>query len=322
MSTDSEATVVPEHESTQLTWTVLAPAIPAKPPVLRLYGSPPIIDGEIPSSWVHRIAARHGLRPGRVGQLLGWRRELSILDFAKCPPSFKKLAYITLNDVSAIASGFARSRLLLRENTSHFMVHHANGFALYRVCVRCLEEDPVPYIRAHWRLAYSVFCERHREALIDHCHACSCRLGLDSREHTDLPVQVRDRALCYCSECWTRLADTKPAPIPPVLLPLLSNFQQLVYRTITRGYQRHPVYGTISATKLLRSFATETFVRIEKPRNDGTCHARNSKVDQIDWLSIIGVPHYEIFREWLSGSLTSLYLLPSYPWYWRRTNDD
>jgi len=312
---------VPDHENAQHSWTVLTPTIPADPPIMRLYGSPPMIDGEVPSSWVYRVAARHGWHPQEICQRLGWGKDLAFLDFTHSPPDIPTVAYITLNDVAVIASGFARSQLLLGKNTYYFMKHHADGLPLYRICARCLEEDPVPHIRAHWRLAYTVFCERHREALIDHCHACSSRISLNSRKHTYVPAWVRDRALCYCPTCRARLTDTKPAPVPPVLLPLLSNFQQLVYRAITRGYLHHPA-GRISATTVLESFMVKE--RFTVRQNHGYAHLRQKylAVDQINWESIIGVPHYEMFRKWLNGRVDSLSLPPGQARDWTETNDD
>jgi len=59
-------------------------------------------------------------------------------------------------------------------------------------------------------------------------------------------------------------------------------------------------------------------------QNHGYAHLRQKylAVDQINWESIIGVPHYEMFRKWLNGRVDSLSLPPGQARDWTETNDD
>lgn len=45
-------------------------------------------------------------------------------------------------------------------------------FGGLQYCPRCLDEDPQPYFRRRWRLAWHVGCERHGCLLADHCGGC------------------------------------------------------------------------------------------------------------------------------------------------------
>lgn len=72
-----------------------------------------------------------------------------------------------------------------------------------QVCGACLGTDPVPYLRASWRLGFVTVCELHGQLLMDRCPACS--------EPIQILTSLRvDGAITRCWNCDRDFRNAEP----------------------------------------------------------------------------------------------------------------
>lgn len=74
-----------------------------------------------------------------------------------------------------------------------------------RYCPKCLAEDPAPYFRRKWRLAFSTACTKHGCLLLDRCPSCDATVNLYRCYYDD--------AFEFCCKCGL---DFKRVPAEPV----------------------------------------------------------------------------------------------------------
>lgn len=256
----------------------------------RLYRAPAPIPGEVASSWVFRLAERYDLSPKIMRRALQLRT--IHFDVHRRWVNVDHIAFATVKDAVAVEATFRLADRDLGYRANWPLVCRLDRSPLYRYCPKCFAEDEIPYIRLAWRVAFTVFCERHRIALSDRCPQCDSNFSIDLRtRQRRLNPRRLDHSMRYCHSCGTLLAEQEPLAVPPVLIPVIERFQTTSLRAIQFGYHQDRYGGRISAEYYLRSFLKSVPVW----RGDGL----EMHVHTVDWPRIIGVPHYKLFKTWL-----------------------
>lgn len=84
--------------------------------------------------------------------------------------------------------------------------HHGVQF-----CAKCLAEDPVPYFRKRWRVAFYTMCTKHQCMLHDRCPACDATVMFHRGEMGKIGQNESD-SITLCHACGFDLRD---APVSP-----------------------------------------------------------------------------------------------------------
>ena len=175
----------------------------------------PLIDDELFSTWLARVAIAQGCDPiDLTGSLWpSWRAWTVDIDRGLRDDRKRLLA---------IRSGVSEERIeeamLLRvlkciapeaqpsQATWPWILALGSRNRLRRgglqFCSTCLAEDAAPYFRRTWRLAWHVGCARHNALLGDHCEQCKS----PAEPHR---ARATDRLLCRCPNCGFDLRRTK-----------------------------------------------------------------------------------------------------------------
>lgn len=288
-------------------WEVLPPEPPeprysSRP---RLYRAPAFLDGEAPSSWIHRTGVWHSLCPRSVLRLLNWEDMAFTLDFADGFGGY----YVALAAFTTLADATLLHRRLhagiwllgdLRYNYRYPLAEYVDGTPIYRYCARCLAEDTVPHFRLRWRLAPVVLCERHQVVLSERCPICLKRLNLTFVRHHRLRPDLHQWALRYCPACGAPLTEDKASSPPEPLGLVLRGFERLFLDALAR--ERCPVNGR--RDRGWRDFG-DTFFREVQPSLKWwqRYRWRKSRTERIDWQAVLGPVHFDMFVEWLNGRL-------------------
>ena len=80
-------------------------------------------------------------------------------------------------------------------------------------CPRCLAEDPVPYFRKQWRLAFITACQKHRCLLLDQCPHCHSKVYIHRWDKGNYDFWIKN-PITHCYYCRKPLTVTQPLPSP------------------------------------------------------------------------------------------------------------
>lgn len=176
--------------------------------------------GECLSSWLVRCAHANGLKVqtfcdrafGKEHQV--WNRDidrlapdwlLSVIG-SKTATAAKTVDRTTLKpykgrlfDKKGLAGQLRWILPLIRYHRTY------TGFGI-QYCPQCLAEDPEPYFRISWRVAYYTFCPYHRVLLYDRCYACSAAVCYQRLE-LGKPGKFEVSSLSKCWNCGLDLAE-------------------------------------------------------------------------------------------------------------------
>jgi hypothetical protein len=89
------------------------------------------------------------------------------------------LAVLTGSPMGGWGAGATRGRWLLKAPAS------TNG-ARYGICCRCILEDGAPFLRVHWRLSTTFWCQSHRCELLDTCPHCGAAVTIGTSRTVSL----------------------------------------------------------------------------------------------------------------------------------------
>lgn len=217
-----------------------------------LYGSPPIIPGEASSSWLLRVALRHGVSVGRLCRQFGLYPSRADIDTYVTQPHPDELARLMLSDTETIRQAQQMARTLLADSTYRCLTKD-NGQPIQRYCPRCLAEDPIPHYRNRWRLAFQLVCPRHICRMNRHCPGCGMAINLHAFADIVRGVPVSE-ALAFCPNCQQDLREVLVEDSSQIVIRGALDVQEFLWRLIVSGHFRHPRHGTISARCLLRSY--------------------------------------------------------------------
>lgn len=170
---------------------------------------------ELLSSWLVRLARAHGLKVHTFGRLVFgaggqrlWTRDIDrvapqwLLDqlgehtgtTAECTRLTTLKAYEG-HLYPIFRESFVLKWILplLLFQTTH------KGFGL-QFCPRCLMEDPEPYYRKRWRVAFYTWCSRHNTMLHDRCPKCGAPVVFQRRELGQFG-RIDGGAITLCHAC-------------------------------------------------------------------------------------------------------------------------
>jgi len=211
------------------------------------YRPPPLAD-ETLSSWLIRVAQGMRLRPITfLNAVWGTGRSLVNQDLDNFAPELVVTRIVTATDISEDA---LRMMTLAEYEGRLFERFPPKGRKTWilpvrvvsndrrrhglQYCPACLRDDPVPYLRRTWRLAFATGCTCHGIALHDACPACGA---------TVQPYRARAIELCY--RCARPLADASHTPASAQALRL----QRRCETALKRGWDELgevPLYSHLS----------------------------------------------------------------------------
>lgn len=197
----------------------------------------PLLPEELFSTWLSRAALAQGCDPMVLTGVLwpAWRAWTRDLDrglsenrlnvlVARSRLCRDKLEDATLRPfVRAIAPHFVERKTswpwVMAQGS-----RNRRRFGGLQFCPQCLVEDPQPYFRRRWRLAWHVGCEQHLCLLADHCG--HCRAPVEPHR-----CRARDGVQTLCPGCRVDLRKSKTAPACPDTLA----FQRVADDVLAKG---------------------------------------------------------------------------------------
>lgn len=184
------------------------------------------LSDELLSSWLVRLAHGHGLKVQTFCNLIfGNRLQVWNRDIDRLGPDW------LINELSArtgtpmvIAYGttlrayegllypqFNLSGVLQWILTLKMYHRKHEGFGL-QYCPLCLREEPEPYFRKSWRVAFNTVCVKHQCMLRDRCPNCGAGVAFHRRDMGHGDVVVTD-SLAGCHQCGFDLGGSVAEPI-------------------------------------------------------------------------------------------------------------
>jgi len=104
-----------------------------------------------------------------------------------------------------------------------------------QLCVTCLREDAVPYVRRRWRYAFVTTCDVHGSLMISHCPSCDA--PFDFTTH-DIGIDRAER-IVPVSECSTCRCDVRhAAALAKRADRRVVQYERALCRAIDRGWTR------------------------------------------------------------------------------------
>lgn len=173
------------------------------------------LPGELPSSWIVRLAHAHGYKAEQACRLLlGWGQPMWNRDIDKqISPELRK----ALKDATAVTDD-QLDRAELRSLEGYICEHvNINGLSKWIVpvsiyhrtrrnpglafCPICLATDEVPHYRRDWRLSFVSVCTRHHVELLDGCPKCTAPIALHRADVGPDGFAPRSNLLIRCFQC-------------------------------------------------------------------------------------------------------------------------
>jgi len=211
---------------------------------------PQPLPNELLSSWLVRLARANALKYQELLTIVsGTRRSLMGRDLdASIDPGFgERLEQITgvpAAQLIALTYQTDRGNLTAIDQPKQGLkrwvlpmvskLRRPTGVWL-QLCVTCLREDTVPFIRRHWRYAFVTTCDAHATLMISNCPSCDA--PFDFTTH-DIGI---DRAECVVpvSECSSCRCDVRYAQTAAVLAHRrVVRYERALCRAIDRGWTR------------------------------------------------------------------------------------
>lgn len=200
--------------------------------------SPALMPDEILSSWLVRASLEQGCDPLVLTGSLWPKWRVWTLDIDRQletdrQASLAKVSGLSIEQLTAatlkpIISRIARSELHDQASWPWVLSlgsrNHKRRMGI-QYCPLCLADDPKPYYRIQWRMAWHCFCDQHDCVLHDRCWYCMAPI----EPHRLL---AEDSDLAVCASCKTDLR------LAPVQLPLSANvylFQQTADKAFHEG---------------------------------------------------------------------------------------
>lgn len=116
-------------------------------------------------------------------------------------------------------------------------------------CPRCLQEDPDPYFRRRWRLAFVTVCPIHGCRLLDRCSVCGAPCNSDR-----LPPEVE--AITQCHRCrFDARCALAPALRGTADHSRVMRFQNVLIEALQRGWCPLARGETVATTQYLAVLA-------------------------------------------------------------------
>lgn len=276
--------------SAEVNWASLLSGTLSPSPMPRLYGCPPKLKTEATSSWIYRIAASYRWSPVAISRLMVGSTNSATLDFGISKDKMRQIATVAVCSATLLTSRLERGVSVLNKYYRDRLINNIQGRPRVGFCPICLSEDDVPYIRSHWRLATTIFCDRHNVLLTDRCPSCSYRINLIGRENVIVPDSGPADALRFCPACLSPWRTAySPPKVPARTLPMVTHFQYLAIELLERGSTRDPAFRAFERSDFFAMF----LARGQPP----------SRYTRIDWHRVIHPRDHELLLRWFRRNL-------------------
>lgn len=189
----------------------------------RLLVHPPPLPDELLTHWFLRLAHENGFKAqGLADYAFGYPSPFWARDYDRqaSPEVVGRLAELTGRDpadITALTLFGSSGAIHPDQSREYHFVPWVLPLGVYhrkrrrfgtQFCPLCLFEDPEPYFRRTWRLAFATVCDRHGISLHDRCPACESpviwfRNDLGHR---------RELAVGQSARCWQCGFDLRRAP--------------------------------------------------------------------------------------------------------------
>ncbi|WP_082769176.1 MULTISPECIES: TniQ family protein [Methylomonas] len=205
-------------------------------------------EDELLSSWIIRLAHAHGYKVQTMcSMLLGsdaaiWNRDIDQLapneDLQRLSTisgaSAERIEQTTLRSLEGILFEKHTPNGICRWIVPIGVFHRSRRRPGLMFCPECLKEDPEPYFRKTWRLAFATICAEHACYLLDVCPNCHSPLAphrSDMQSRTVFPKA----GLNAC--CWKCGFDYRKTIEQPHLLEESHvRFQEKLEHALKNGY--------------------------------------------------------------------------------------
>ena len=169
--------------------------------------------GESLSSWIVRLSEAHGQKVHTFctlafGKVPLWNRDLDRFAPAavlrtlaqRTATSDAVIAATTIQSLSGTVFDGSVDGGCLPWVLPGGIYHRVRRCFGQQYCPCCLAEDPSPYFRLHWRLAFVTVCPRHLCVLRDRCLQCGAPVMFFRRDLEDrtMPSKI---AITRCARC-------------------------------------------------------------------------------------------------------------------------
>jgi len=179
----------------------------------RFLGLPSIISGEAFSSWVWRVVATGLITKKQLLRKLKIKRQAHWVDgspdLLDIDVFQKKFNGFSIDVINSTLLFFDTS--LSKSKICCLTTDLLNKRPIYRYCPCCFKEDPIPYIRKNWRLAFSYICQIHHCFLEERCPACNNILNLEDPVLCD-PEITGHISMQFCQVCGHDLTELEQRP--------------------------------------------------------------------------------------------------------------
>src|ERR1051325_423621 len=213
-------------------------------------------NGELLSSWLVRLSTAHGLKPYIFLSTI-WSQNLwnqRDIDRINNQAFFELIAERTGTPVSEILStslteyqgrvfevpalGGVTPWLIPRDN---ILIWKPTYFSL-QYCPFCLLEDKEPYFRRQWRLAFVVFCVKHKAPLLDRCAKCSAAINFYLNAQNK-----EDKGSDSLTTCYNCKFDLREAGLKVEFAhdPAALNFQKNLLESAEQDWSEIPHIGQL-----------------------------------------------------------------------------
>lgn len=181
---------------------------------------------ELLSSWLVRLAHGHGLKVQTFCNLIFgnrlqvWNRDIDRLGpdwlvnelSARTGTPLEIAHRTTLRAYEGLLYPQFKLSGVLQWILTLKMYHRKHeGFGL-QYCPLCLLEEPEPYFRKSWRVAFNTVCVQHQCMMRDRCPNCGAGVAFHRRDMGRCDVVVTD-SLAGCHRCGFDLGEVGAEPI-------------------------------------------------------------------------------------------------------------
>lgn len=175
-------------------------------PGYRLLAARPAFADESRASWIQRLASAHYYSPRRLSEFTGVVPEAGDWDRNIDPARWAQLLRAAEQPEQTCAQGINTFSALLRVFSAKEILLHDEDKPATRWCPKCLESDPVPYLRWEWRLIPVRHCPVHQVELWEHCPNCDASLPLheallSGNRRAQYVVDLSQCHVCGTSRC-------------------------------------------------------------------------------------------------------------------------
>lgn len=181
---------------------------------------------EVLTSWVIRLAKANGLKLQAFSRIVFkgqpdlWNRDMDRKPFEwlinelsiKTNCSKDEIFTLTLQSYKGALFPYFHDSGILKWILPLNVYHRKRKGFGQQYCSQCLKEDDEPYLRKHWRVAFSTFCTKHQIMHRDRCPECQYPV-MFHRSELGKPRMFDGPEMCFCTTCEFDLRKSEPETV-------------------------------------------------------------------------------------------------------------